>query len=96
MTIDDVTAGKPAPDPYLMAARRLGVGPADCVVIEDAPAGIQAALAAGAYVVAVSSTNPIGALHDAHGVVDRLSDVDIAADAAGIHVSWIDRTRGPG
>lgn len=44
---DDITRGKPDPEPYLLAARMLGVDPADCVVFEDAPAGLQAGRAAG-------------------------------------------------
>lgn len=50
---EDVNRGKPAPDPYLMAAVELGVDPADCVVFEDAEAGILAGLAAGMRVVVV-------------------------------------------
>lgn len=46
-----VARGKPAPDLFLFAAQRLGVAPADCIVIEDSPAGIQAARAAGMRVV---------------------------------------------
>jgi HAD superfamily hydrolase (TIGR01509 family) len=46
---DDFEAIKPAPDIFLAAARMMGVAPADCVVVEDAPAGIQAAKAAGAH-----------------------------------------------
>ena len=44
---EDVTRGKPSPDAYLLAARELGVSPPDCLVVEDAPAGVQAARAAG-------------------------------------------------
>ncbi|MGB7797594.1 MAG: HAD-IA family hydrolase [Pseudonocardiaceae bacterium] len=47
VTADDVERGKPAPDCYLLAAARLGILPAGCVVVEDAPAGVRAALAAG-------------------------------------------------
>ena len=50
---EDVTRGKPRPDPYLLAAERLGVAPADCVVFEDADAGIRSGLAAGMRVVVV-------------------------------------------
>jgi sugar-phosphatase len=57
VTADDVAAGKPDPEGYLEAARRLGVPPADCLVIEDAPAGVQAALAAGMRVVALQTTH---------------------------------------
>jgi sugar-phosphatase len=48
---DDVLAGKPAPDPYLLGASRLGLSPSVCVVFEDAVAGVQAARAAGVGVV---------------------------------------------
>jgi HAD superfamily hydrolase (TIGR01509 family) len=45
--LEDYVHGKPAPDPFLEAARRLGVPPGDCVVFEDSPTGIVAAEAAG-------------------------------------------------
>jgi sugar-phosphatase len=54
---EDVVHGKPAPDCFLLAARRLGVDIADCLVFEDAPAGIAAAEAAGADVVVVTATH---------------------------------------
>jgi beta-phosphoglucomutase-like phosphatase (HAD superfamily) len=50
---DEVTHGKPHPEPYLTAAAKLGVDPAHCVVIEDSNTGTEAGTAAGAYVVAV-------------------------------------------
>lgn len=53
---EDVASGKPAPDGYLAAARALRVSPAECVVFEDAPAGLQAAHACGATVLAVATT----------------------------------------
>ena len=53
VTADDVTAGKPDPEPFLAAARVLGVDPARCLVFEDSASGGRAALAAGATVVAV-------------------------------------------
>jgi sugar-phosphatase len=65
VTIDDVAHGKPAPDPYLEAARRLGVDPAGCLVIEDAPAGIAAGNAAGMTVWAVATTHAREELRDA-------------------------------
>lgn len=58
ITADDVTNGKPAPDPWLLAARRLGVDPTHCVVIEDSPSGVAAARAAGCAVIAVSGSFP--------------------------------------
>lgn len=58
VTAEDVAAGKPDPAGYLEAARRLGLPPADCLVVEDAPAGVQAALAAGMRVVGLPTTHP--------------------------------------
>ncbi len=57
VTADDVERGKPAPDCFLLAAERLGVSAADCLVWEDAPAGIAAAEAAGADVMVITATH---------------------------------------
>ena len=54
---EDVELGKPAPDPYLLGAERLGAKPAGCLVVEDAPAGVTAGQAAGMTVWAVLSTH---------------------------------------
>ncbi|MER5516388.1 HAD family hydrolase [Streptomyces sp. NPDC002763] len=69
---DDVSRGKPDPEPYLLAARRLGVDPARCVVFEDAPAGLQAGRAAGMTTVALATTHQADEL-DADLVVPDLS-----------------------
>ena len=65
VTADQVEHGKPAPDPYLLAAERLGVDPAACLVLEDAPAGIAAGRAAGMTVWAVTTTHEPDALEGA-------------------------------
>jgi sugar-phosphatase len=57
VTADDVTKGKPAPEPYLLAARRMEIAPADCVVVEDSPPGIEAARAAGMRVIGLLTTH---------------------------------------
>jgi sugar-phosphatase len=75
VTADDVERGKPAPEPYLLAAERLGVDPADCLVLEDAPSGIAAGRAAGMTVWAVTTTHERAALLDAHLVADGLTEL---------------------
>lgn len=76
VTGEDVTVGKPDPQVFLMAAERLGVSPSSCVVIEDAPAGIDAALAAGMRAIGVTTGHPRERLAHAHLVVDGLNDLD--------------------
>ncbi|MEQ9330222.1 HAD-IA family hydrolase [Thalassobaculum sp.] len=68
ITAEDVISGKPAPDGYLAAARALGVSAAECLVFEDAPAGLRAGEAAGAKVVAVATTLGEGDLVGRHWV----------------------------
>jgi len=75
VTADDVTNGKPHPEGYLRAARKIGVDPSECVVVEDAPPGIQAARAAGMRVIAVAATYPAARLADADVVVETLADL---------------------
>jgi sugar-phosphatase len=75
ITAEDVRAGKPAPDAYLIAAQRLHVSPADCVVVEDAPAGIQAGKTAGMKVIGVTSSHSKEELRQADVVVGQLSDI---------------------
>jgi sugar-phosphatase len=56
VTPERISRGKPDPEGYLLAARELGVDPADCIVLEDAPAGLQAGRAAGMHVVGITTT----------------------------------------
>jgi HAD superfamily hydrolase (TIGR01509 family) len=74
---DEVTRTKPHPDPYLLAAARLGAHPARCVVVEDTPTGVLAAEAAGCRVVAVPSIAPIGPA-PGRTVVRSLEHVDLS------------------
>lgn len=69
VTSDDVTNGKPDPEPYLKGADRIGVPPAECLVIEDAPAGIQSAREAGIRVIGMASTYGAENLREADAVV---------------------------
>lgn len=72
---DDVANGKPAPDVFLLAAKRLGLAPADCLVIEDAHVGIEAARRAGMKVLAVATTNSLEELGQATAAVHSLAGV---------------------
>lgn len=72
---EEVLHGKPDPAVFLLAAERLGLPPADCVVIEDALVGIEAAKRAGMPVLAVATTNPLAALGSADAAVPGLMDV---------------------
>jgi sugar-phosphatase len=74
---EDISHGKPDPEGYLTAALRLGRGSKDCIVIEDAPAGIEAAHNAGMRVVAIAATYPADQLSAADLVVERLTDLSI-------------------
>ncbi|WP_143087238.1 HAD-IA family hydrolase [Geodermatophilus ruber] len=67
-----VTRGKPDPEGYLLAARLLGVDPASCLVVEDAPAGVEAGLAAGMRVLALATTHEAAVLVRAHEVAASL------------------------
>ncbi|WP_171471129.1 HAD-IA family hydrolase [Frigoriglobus tundricola] len=79
---DDVTEGKPSPEGYLAAARALGVSPGECVVLEDAPAGVEAGTRAGMAVVAVTTTHAPTALATPH-VVRDLAGVSATLDDKG-------------
>jgi beta-phosphoglucomutase len=74
---EDVVLKKPAPDIFLAAARKLGVPPNQCVVIEDAVNGIEAARAAGMRCVAVAQTFPPEKLRAAHVVRTGVRDVQL-------------------
>ena len=83
ITSDLTERGKPHPDPYLAAAAALGADPQDCLVIEDAPAGIQAARAAGMTVWAVPTTHTPDELAEADRVLtDAVQHVGRAIDVA--------------
>jgi sugar-phosphatase len=82
---EDVRHGKPAPDCFLMAAEQLGVAASECLVFEDAPAGIQAAEAAGATVLVVTATHhrPVSA---GHAAIPDYRGLSVEAAADGIRV----------
>ena len=74
ITGEDVTLSKPHPEGYLKAAAMLQVRPADCIVVEDAPMGVQAAHRAGMRVAAVTTTHTPTELHEADWIVSQFTD----------------------
>ena len=79
VSANDVAKGKPDPEPYLMGAKLLGMNPADCLVIEDAPAGIRAAHAGGMKAIGITSTYPASELQAADAVVQKLAQMRVKA-----------------
>jgi sugar-phosphatase len=77
---DEIARGKPDPEGYLSAAERLGYSGADCIVIEDTPAGIESAHRAGMRVIAIASTYGLQNLREADAVVERLADLSVTLD----------------
>ncbi len=82
VTADDVAHGKPHPEPYLKGAERLGFKAADCLVIEDAPAGIRSGRASGMKVVGITSTYAASKLRKADGVVAGLAQIQVSRNGA--------------
>ena len=81
VSADDVSKGKPNPEPYLTGARLLGMNSTDCLVIEDAPAGIQAAHAGKMKVIAITSTYPASAL-EPDVVIQRLAQIKVSGQGS--------------
>jgi sugar-phosphatase len=84
---DDVSKGKPDPQPYLMGAELLGMNPAECLVIEDAPAGIRAAHAGGMKAIGITSTYPASGLQEADAVVQKLAQIKVGSMGQNLTVS---------
>jgi len=78
VSADEVSNGKPDPEPYLMGAKLLGMNPVECLVIEDAPAGIRAAHAGGMKAIAITSTYPASALGEADAVIQSLAQIRVS------------------
>lgn len=83
----DVTQGKPHPMPYLAAAERLGLDPSECLVVEDAPAGLAAGLAAGCRTLALLTTHGREDLDGADLYAKDLSAVEVTVTSTGLRVS---------
>ncbi|MFD8284513.1 HAD-IA family hydrolase [Streptomyces sp. SID8361] len=86
ISADDITRGKPDPEPFLLAAERLGVDPARCVVFEDAPAGLASGRAAGMRTVALATTTSREELV-ADIVVEDLSAVSVQVSDGGVEIT---------
>ncbi|MCW2525444.1 MAG: phosphatase [Pseudonocardiales bacterium] len=84
VTADQLERGKPDPQGYQRAAEQLGVAPANCLVVEDAPAGVAAGRAAGASVLAVVTTTKPAELGDAQVIVEDLGQVEFLASTGGV------------
>ena len=84
VTGDEVSNGKPHPEPYLAAAAKLGVDPADCVAIEDSPTGVASALAAGCATLGVPHVVPVAAA----------SELTLVDSLVGVGLSDLRRLRG--
>lgn len=83
---DDITRGKPDPEPYLLGAARLGREPSECVVFEDAPAGLEAGRAAGMRTVGLATTHGADELK-ADLVVPDLSGLSVQVTSVGLEIS---------
>ncbi|MFC8597357.1 HAD family hydrolase [Isoptericola sp. NPDC057191] len=92
VTGDQVERGKPDPEPYLIAAQRLGVDPADCVAIEDSPTGIASARAAGVATLGVEAVLPVPRL-DGLSRAASLERVDVPTIARIAAGEVVDLTR---
>jgi len=86
VSADDVARGKPAPDPYALAAARLGVEPERTLVIEDSSSGVDAAHAAGMEAVYVLRGRPASACRQADYYVERFDQLGVAVGAGGTFI----------
>jgi sugar-phosphatase len=92
VTSTDITNGKPHPEPYLKGAAILGFGAEDCVVVEDAPAGIKAGKAAGARVIAFKTTAAVPILRQAGAdwIVNNAADIHVLRSSPSLALSLDD------
>ncbi|WP_082683209.1 sugar phosphatase [Entomohabitans teleogrylli] len=83
VTAERVQRGKPEPDAYLLGAELLGLSPQECVVVEDAPAGVASGLAAGCRVIAVNAPADTPQLDKVDLVIKRLDELAVQKSANG-------------
>lgn len=86
---EDIQNGKPAPDPYLEGARRLGIDPADCLVFEDTPAGVASATAAGMRSVGIATWKKPEDLVEANTVVSDFRAISLQRDGEDLLVTVV-------
>ncbi len=84
---DDVVRGKPHPEPYLKGAELLGMKPGECLVIEDAPYGIESAHAAGMKAIALPTTFPATELKAADAIAEKLAQIRVTCKSSGLIVT---------
>ncbi len=87
VTADEVVNGKPHPEPYLKGAQQLGVNPEECIVIEDAPAGIRSAHAGGMKVIGFASTYRPEQLQEADAVIRSFEQLSVRRDGKSLQVT---------
>jgi sugar-phosphatase len=85
---DMVVRGKPDPEPYRRGAELLGYAPAECIVVEDAPSGVGAGVAAGCRVLGVLGTHPAEQLRAATWLARSLDEVEVTAKADGLELRF--------
>jgi len=89
ISADMVERGKPDPEPYRRGAEMLGMGPQECVVVEDAPSGVGAGIAAGCRELAVLGTHSLDELYGADWVTASLEGVGVAAKAGWLELCFV-------
>jgi sugar-phosphatase len=88
ISADMVERGKPDPEPYRRGAELLGLRPEDCLVVEDAPSGVDAGLAAGSRVLGVVGTHTAKDLERAQWIVGSLEGVQVTVDGDGLELRF--------
>jgi sugar-phosphatase len=88
ISADMVERGKPDPEPYRRGAELLGLRPEDCLVVEDAPSGVGAGLAAGSRVLGVVGTHSAAQLEGAEWIIGSLAGVKVTVGAEGLELRF--------
>jgi len=85
---DMVVHGKPDPEPYRRGAELLGLAPSECIVVEDAPSGVGAGVAAGCRVLGVLGTHPVDQLKAASWIAQSLDEITVTAKVDGLELRF--------